>query len=86
MADGTERKNIAEKKKTSIKLKLTKIDSDTLANYLALMSDDFEATYYSPKYKIHKTAFFRLTNKPDVEMIGSYLDIYEEFDVALESV
>lgn len=86
MADGTIRRNIAEKKKVTIKIKFTKIDSNTLAEYLTLMEEDFEATYYSPKYKINKTTTFRLTDKPSIEMIGSYLDMYEEFDVAMESV
>lgn len=86
MADGTERRNIAEKKKVTISLKFTKIDTNTLANYLSLMDNDFQATYYSFKYKDTKTATFRLTEKPSIEMIGSYLDILEEFDVTLESV
>lgn len=86
MADGTIRRNIAEKKKVTIKIKFTKIDSNTLAEYLTLMEEDFEATYYSPKYKTNKTTTFRLTDKPSIEMIGSYLDMYEEFDVAMESV
>lgn len=86
MADGTERRNIAEKKKNIIKIKFTKIDGTTLSNYLTLMQDDFEATYYSPKYKTNKTATFRLKDKPDIEMIGTYIDLYEEFDIELESV
>lgn len=86
MADGTIRRNIAEKKKTIIKIKFTKINGNTLANYLTLMQNDFEAIYYSPKYKTNKTATFRLTEKPDIEMIGSYIDLYEEFDIELESV
>jgi len=86
MADGTKRRNIAEKKKTIIKIKFTKIDGWTLSNYLTLMENDFETTYYSPKYKITKTATFRLVDKPDIEMIGSYIDLYEEFDIELESV
>lgn len=86
MADGTERRNIAEKKKVTINLKFTKIDGNILSNYLTLMSSDFQATYYSFKYKTSKTATFRLTEKPTIEMIGSYLDILEEFDVTLESV
>lgn len=86
MADGTERRNIAEKKEVSIKLKFTKIDVDTLAEYLLLMDGDFEAKYRSLKYKTQKTATFRLKEKPDIEMIGSYLSILEEFEVTLESV
>lgn len=86
MADGTIRRNIAEKKKITIKIKFTKIDGATLANYLTLMEDDFEATYYSPKYKSNKTAIFRLNDKPDIEMIGTYIDLYEEFEIELESV
>lgn len=86
MADGTERRNIAEKKKVTINLKFTKIDTNTLSNYLTLMGNDFQATYYSFKYKTFKTAIFRLTEKPNIEMIGSYLDVLEEFEVTLESV
>lgn len=86
MADGTERRNVAEKKKITIKIKFTKIDSDRLSNYLSLMDGDFEATYYSPKYKTTKTATFRLVDKPDISMIGTYIDLYEEFEVELESV
>lgn len=86
MADGTIRKNIAEKKKTIIKIRFSKINTELLATYLNLMNGDFEATYYSPKYKINKTATFRLSEKPDIEMIGSYIDLYEEFDIQLESV
>ena len=86
MADGTERRNIAEKKKIIIKIQFTKIDGTTLADYLNLMQNDFVATYYSPKYKTNKTATFRLKEKPDIEMIGSYIDLYEEFDIELESV
>lgn len=86
MADGTERRNIAEKKKIIIKIQFTKIDGTTLADYLGLMENDFEAVYYSPKYKTKKTATFRLKEKPDIEMIGSYIDLYEEFDIELESV
>ena len=86
MADGTERRNIAEKKKVTINLKFTKIDGNTLSNYLTLMDNDFQATYYSVKYKTTKTATFRLTEKPTVEIIGTYLDILEEFEVTLESV
>jgi len=86
MADGTTRRNIAEKKKITIKIKFTKIDNNTLSSYLNLMQDEFEATYYSPKYKIHKTTIFRLKDKPDIEIIGSYLDLFEEFSIEMESV
>lgn len=86
MADGTTRRNIAEKKKITIRIKFTKIEGTTLASYLSLMGDDFSATYYSPKYKTNKTATFRLKDKPDIEMIGTYIDLYEEFDIKMESV
>lgn len=86
MADGTTRRNIAEKKKVTIKIKFTKIDGETLSKYLTLMQEDFNATYYSPKYKTHKEALFRLTEKPDIEVIGSYIDLFEEFDIDMESV
>lgn len=86
MSDGTVRRNIAEKKKISIKIKFTKIDGNTLSDYLTLMENDFEAEYYSLKYKTMKTATFRLVDKPNITMIGTYLDLYEEFDIELESV
>ena len=86
MADGTERRNIAEKKKVTITLKFGKIDVDNLSSYLTLMENDFSATYYSFKYKTHKTATFRLHDKPNIEMIGSYLNILEDFNLTLESV
>lgn len=86
MADGTTRRNIAEKKKVIITIKFSKISGNILANYLNLMENDFEATYYSPKYKTNKIATFRLNEKPDIEMIGTYIDLYEEFDIELESV
>lgn len=86
MADGTERRNIAEKKKITISIKFSKIDNETLSNYLSLMEDDFEATYYSPKYKVNKTATFRLTDKPNIAMIGTYIDLFEEFEIQMESV
>lgn len=86
MADGTIRRNIAEKKRVTIKIKFSKIDSQTLSTYLTLMQDDFEATYYSPKYKTTRINTFRLTEKPNIEMIGSYLDFYEEFEIIMESV
>ena len=86
MADGTERRNIAEKKKVTINLRFTKINGNTLSDYLNLMDGDFQATYYSVKYKTTKTATFRLTEKPTTEIIGTYLNILEEFDVTLERV
>lgn len=86
MADGTERRNIAEKKKITISIKFSKIDNETLSNYLSLMEDDFEATYYSPKYKINKTSTFRLVDKPNIAMIGTYIDLFEEFEIQMESV
>lgn len=86
MADGTERRNIAEKKKVTISLKFGKIDVDNLSSYLTLMENDFSATYYSFKYKTYKTATFRLNDKPNIEMIGTYLNILEDFSLILESV
>lgn len=86
MADGTERRNIAEKKKTSITIKFSKIDSETLSNYLSLMENDFEATYYSPKYQVYKTLTFRLVEKPNIAMIGTYIDLFEDFEIQMESV
>ena len=51
MADGTLRRNIAEKKKVVIKIKFTKIDGTTLADYLTLMEEDFEATLDTAQYR-----------------------------------
>lgn len=86
MADGTERRNIAEKKKVNIKIKFSKIDNVTLSSYLTLMEGDFEAEYYSPKYHVLKTQTFRLIDKPDISLIGTYIDLYEEFQVEMESI
>ena len=86
MADGTERRNIAEKKKTTIKIKLSRIDGATLQSYCNLWLNDFEAEYWSKDDRIYKTATFRVEKKPTNSMLYSPDEIFDEFDVTLESV
>lgn len=86
MADGTERRNIAEKKKTTIKIKLSQIDGATLQSYCNLWLEDFEAEYWSKDGRMYKTAMFRVEKKPTNSMLYSPDEIFDEFDVTLESV
>lgn len=86
MADGTERRNVAEKKKTTIKIKLSQIDGETLQSYCNLWLEDFEAEYWSKDDRIYKTAIFRVEKKPTNSMLYSPNEIFDEFDVTLESV
>lgn len=86
MADGTIRRNIAEKKKTTIKIKLSQIDGATLQSYNNLWKNDFTAEYWSKDDRMYKTAIFRLKNKPTNSMIYSPKEIFDEFSVTLESV
>lgn len=86
MADGTVRRNIAEKKKTNIRIKFSQIDGDTLQSYSALWQNDFTATYWSKDERIYKTGTFRVENKPNNSMLYSPSEIFDEFDVELESV
>lgn len=86
MADGTERRNIAEKKKTTIAISFSRIDGVTLKDYITLMQGDFTATYWSKDSREYKTATFRLDSQPTNEMIYSPTEIYNEFSVTLESV
>lgn len=86
MADGTERKNIAEKRKTTIGLKFSQIDGVTLKSYSALWQGDFTATYWSKDDRIYKTAVFRVNDKPSNSMLYSPNEIFDEFEIILESV
>lgn len=86
MADGTERRNIAEKRKTTIKITLSQIDGVTLKNYNDLWQEDFIAEYWSKDDRIYKTAIFRLSKKPTNSMLNSTKEIFDEFNVTLESV
>lgn len=86
MADGTERRNIAEKKKTTIKIKFSQIDGATLQTYNELWRNDFTAEYWSKDERMYKTGVFRLKNKPTNAMVYSVKEIFDEFDVTLESV
>ena len=86
MADGTERRNIAEKRKTTIKITFSEIDGATLQNYCQLWLEDFSAEYWSKDDRMYKTAVFRVENKPTNAMLYSPDEIFDEFDVVMESV
>lgn len=86
MADGTERRNIAEKRKTVIEIEFSQIDGITLKEYSSLWQEDFEAEYWSKDERTYKTGIFRLDKKPANEMIYSVDEIYDEFSITLESV
>ena len=86
MADGTTRRNIAEKKKTTIYITFSQIDGTTLKDYITLMAGDFSANYWSKDARTYKTATFRLEEKPFNSMLYSPNEIFDEFEVILESV
>lgn len=85
-ADGTEIRDIAEKRKTTITVKFSQIDGQTLMNYSTLWNDDFTLEYWSKDSRIYKTAIFRVVNKPTNSIIYSPNEIYDEFTVTMESV
>lgn len=86
MADGTERRNVAEKKKTTISITFSQIDGVTLQEYSSLWRNDFEAEYWSKDERIYKTALFRVEKKPTNSMLYSVDEIYDEFEITMESV
>ena len=86
MADGTERRNIAEKRKTTIKVTFSQIDGAILQTYNALWQEDFNAEYWSKNDRMYKTGVFRISKKPTNSMLNSTKEIYDEFDITLESV
>ena len=86
MADGTERRNIAEKKKTTIGITFSQIDGATLQSYIALWQGDFQMEYWSKDDRTYKIATFRLSETPTNSMLYSKDEIFDEFDVVLESV
>lgn len=86
MADGTERKNIAEKRKTTIKIEFSQIDGVTLKEYSGLWQEEFEMEYWSKDERAYKTGTFRLSQKPSNKMIYSVDEIYDEFRITMESV
>lgn len=86
MADGTERRNIAEKRKTIIKIQFSQIDGATLQEYSALWQNDFNVEYWSKDDRMYKTAVFRLSKKPSNSMLYSPKEIFDEFDITMESV
>lgn len=86
MADGTERRNIAEKRKTTIKIKFSQIDGATLEEYSKLWQEDFNAEYWSKDDRMYKTGVFRVSKKPTNSILNSTKEIFDEFDITLESV
>jgi hypothetical protein len=86
MADGTVRQNIAEKKKTSIKVKFSQINGETIQKYNELWKDDFPAEYWSKDDRMYKNAVFRISKKPSNSMLYSPKEIFDEFDITMESV
>ena len=86
MADGTERRNIAEKRKTTIKIKFSQIDGTTLQEYSSLWQNDFNVEYWSKDDRMYKTGVFRLSKKPSNSMLNSPKEIFDEFDITMESV
>lgn len=86
MADGTERRNIAEKKKITINIKFSQIDGVTLKSYITLLQSDFTATYWSKDDRTYKTGTFRLNEQPTNSMLYSPNEIFDEFEITLESV
>lgn len=86
MADGTIRRNIAEKRKTTIKIKFSQIDGSTLQEYNRLWQNDFEAEYWSKDDRMYKTALFRVEKKPTNSMLYSPKEIFDDFNVTMESV
>ena len=85
-ADGTERRNIAEKRKTTIAPTFSQIDGATLKEYNDLWKEDFPLEYWSKDDRIYKTGVFRLNNKPTNSMLNSTQEIFDEFDIEMESV
>jgi hypothetical protein len=86
MADGTERRNIAEKRKTTINITFSQIDGITLQNYNMLWQNDFNAEYWSKDDRTYKTGVFRISEKPANSMLNSTREVFDEFEVSLESV
>lgn len=86
MADGTLRRNIAEKKKTTIGISFSQIDGTTLKSYLDLMHGEFMSEYWSKDSRTYLTRTFRLTEMPENSMLYSPDEIFDEFDIVLESV
>lgn len=86
MADGTERRNIAEKRKTTIQLNFSQIDGATLQTYSKLWQNDFTVEYWSKDDRMYKTGVFRVSKKPENSMVYSKKEIFDEFEVVMESV
>ena len=86
MADGTKRRNIAEKKKTTINIEFSQIDGATLQSYINLLQGDFTMEYWSKDDRDYKVGVFRLNEQPTNSMLYSPNEIFDEFDITLESV
>lgn len=86
MADGTLRRNIAEKKKTTINVKFSQIDGITLKTYIDLLQGDFTMEYWSKDDRDYKVGTFRLNEQPTNSMLYSPGEVYDEFEITLESV
>ena len=86
MADGTERRNVAQKRKTTIKIRFSQIDGVTLQSYNDLWQEDFNAEYWSKDDRMYKTAVFRVAKKPTNSILNSTKEIFDEFDITMESV
>lgn len=86
MADGTVRRNIAEKRKTTITVTFSRIDGATLQQYCNLWINDFTLEYWSKDERTYKNGTFRVENKPTNSIVYSVDEIYDEFEVTMESV
>lgn len=86
MADGTTRRNIAEKKKTTISITFSQIDGATLSEYSTLWKGEFTLTYWSKDERTYKTGTFRITSEPSNSLLYSKNEIYDEFKITMESV
>jgi hypothetical protein len=86
MADGTVRRNIAEQKKTTIQITFSQIDGETLRQYNELWKNDFSLYYWSKDDRMYKTGIFRVNEKPTNSMLNSIKEIFDEFDITMESV
>lgn len=86
MADGTKRRNIAEKKRTTINIQFSQIPGVTLQEYSSLWKNDFTANYWSKDDRTYKTALFRLKEQPSNSLLNTTQEMYDEFSVTWESV
>ena len=86
MADGTEKRNIASKKKTKISLQLGKISGDVLVDYLGAIQDTNTVQYYSPKYQINKSEQMYCTSEIQAIMDNMPNDFYNELTLEFVTI